>query len=203
MGGLGDLVGEATELVLHKRQRVVAETALAESAVGDERGDTSARLGRIAGRHQPRRCRFGCKSGRLALEAEVGGADDLALAERDAAHELGQVLAERRRGDECLDLPQTIRRGEAIGPGAHLAQRRHICGDPGEAVGGELVAFKEGGVNRSAGSHPRRQRAPRRRFVALGGGECKREVICAADVLSRAGHALGHDLPFLPLSASE
>jgi hypothetical protein len=78
-------------------------------------------------------------------------ADRLDLAHRDAAGDAGEVLGEAELEDQLLALGQPPRLPEPLGPGAGLAQGLDVGLEPGEAVGGVLLALQAGGVDAAAG----------------------------------------------------
>ena len=78
------------------------------------------------------------------------GAGDLDLRHRDAAGELGEVLAGADLQDQALGFAEPACGLEAGGPGGELADGFGISRDPGEAVGGELVRLERGGGEAAA-----------------------------------------------------
>jgi hypothetical protein len=116
-------------------------------------------------------------------QAEIGGADHLALVHRDAAEDLRQILSEADADDEFLHLAEGARRGQTLGIGGELPDALHIGGQPGEAVGGALLAL-DGGVGDAPAlghqgahrGHRLRQHGIHRDHGALGeidqGGRC-------------------------------
>ncbi len=79
----------------------------------------------------------------LGLEAQRGRrAHHLALAHRDAAEELLQVLAEPDAHEERLGLAEAPLACEAGRVGAELDDRLGVGREPGEAVGGVLLGLE-------------------------------------------------------------
>ena len=121
------LVGEAAELVADHLV-VVVEAGGAEAGGARRRRSISVdqpargrrRCCRRRSAPRPRGC--GSAATRLGAEADVGRADDLDLRHRDAAGELGEVLAEADLQDQPLDLAEAPGGVEAAGPAGELAQ---------------------------------------------------------------------------------
>ena len=76
-------------------------------------------------------------------QAEIGGADDLALAHWNAAQDLRQEFTDADRDQQLLDLAQRAGDVRALGKGADLADALGIGREPGEAVGGALLAVEQ------------------------------------------------------------
>ena len=140
-------IDEAAELATHFFHRLVAETERAEVAgvetIGDQFGDAEPRGGcvgrdQLADRGRVQRRRIG---------AEVGRPHDLDLADGDAALQLSEIFAERHLKDELFQFATGVR----LGPASHLADRRDIGRDPGEAMGRELFALQQLGIDLALG----------------------------------------------------
>ncbi len=76
-------------------------------------------------------------------QSEIGGTNDLALAHRNAAQNLRQKFADPDLDQEFLDLAQRAGVMGALGEGRHLADAFDIGREPGEAVGGALLAVEQ------------------------------------------------------------
>ena len=76
-------------------------------------------------------------------QAEIGRAHDLALADRDAALDLGEIFAEPDADDQLFDLGEQPGLLHALGIGGELAHRLDIGREPGEAMGGALLAVEQ------------------------------------------------------------
>ena len=98
-------------------------------------------------------------------EAEIGGADHLPLAHRDAGEHLGEVFAHGNAVDEGFGLIELASLCQALCPERHLAQAFHVGRGPGEAVGGVLMLLHGAARNAAVdGDEPRRHgRGPSRR----------------------------------------
>ena len=76
-------------------------------------------------------------------EAEIGGPHDLALADRDAAENLRQIFAEPDADQQLFDLGEPPARLHARGIGGELPHRLDVGREPGEPVGGALLAVEQ------------------------------------------------------------
>ena len=76
-------------------------------------------------------------------QPHIGGARKLALAHRDAALDLGKVFAEADLDDQLLDLAEPSGGLQALRVVGELAHTFHIGGEPGERVGGALLALEQ------------------------------------------------------------
>src|SRR5262249_9302872 len=72
----------------------------------------------------------------------VGGPHDLALTHRDTAENLAQILAEPDLGDQLLGLAEPAGKVQLVCPGRQLADGFDIGREPGEAMGGALLAIE-------------------------------------------------------------
>ncbi len=79
--------------------------------------------------------------------------DDLALAHRDSAFDPRQVLADPDLEQELLERAEPAGLLQAQRPVLHLAQRLDIGREPGQAVGGLLVALEALRVELAARGH--------------------------------------------------
>ena len=114
------LVGKAAELVADHLELVV-------QPCGAEAGGALL-LGQQPGQPHPRRVRVAVPDQPIGIRPEpvIGQADvlrpgHLALAHRDAAPELGQVLAETDLQDQPLGLAEGAGRQQPLGPEVELA----------------------------------------------------------------------------------
>ena len=193
--GMGrDLVlAEAAELVLHHGEHLVVETGIAEIALGDQFGN--ARPGRriVAGRHQGADIRRQEGGDGLAGDAHVGGAQDLALAEQQAAGELAEIFAEGRAQHQPLELTEIAARLQSLRPAEHLAQALDIGRGPGQAVGGVLFRLErlcgDPAIRRDLG----RDALPGRGEQRVGGGQRRAAGRQEVDLGGGGiGHGVGH-----------
>ena len=97
---------------------------------GVARRDQRLDLGRAqAGRHLHHR------------EAEVGRPDDLVLADRNAAGDLGQIFTDADANDQFLGLAERTGRRHPLGVRRQLPNRFDVGREPGQAMGGALLAI--------------------------------------------------------------
>ena len=89
---------------------------------------------------------------RLGADAEVGRAADLDLAHGHAAHELAEIFAEAGLQDQRLQLAEATVGVEPLGPALDLPERLHIGGEPGEAMGGELLGLQQVRIHAAVGA---------------------------------------------------
>ena len=80
---------------------------------------------------------------RRGHEPEIGRAHKLTLAHRNTARDLGKVFAEADPDQEFLQLAQGAGIVHPLGIGRELADRFNIGREPGQAVGGALLAFEQ------------------------------------------------------------
>src|SRR5262249_42304933 len=85
--------GEAVELLADQDERIVAQRRFAESVLRDQDCETLSNAGAVALAHKTRGGAVIAQGPNLILDAEVGGADDFALAHGDAAGHLREVFA--------------------------------------------------------------------------------------------------------------
>ena len=171
--GRHPVVGKAAELLAHQAEFLV-EGAVAEGgntlALGHDRGQPHPRRVTIT-RAQTRHRRIGAEGRQHRLaDPDIGGPDDLALAHRDAAGDLGEVFAAADGQDQPLDLAQLGRRLQPCCPARHLAQACRVGGQPGQPVGGVLLGLQHPPGDPAPGADPQRQQAPRRAHQRLGRG---------------------------------
>ena len=83
---------------------------------------------------------LGDRSGR---EPDIGRPHDLALAHRNAALDLREILADPDLDDELFDLAEAAGRVHALGVGRELADRFDVGGQPGQPVGRALLAVED------------------------------------------------------------
>src|SRR5580692_8586801 len=82
------------------------------------------------------------RNGRGA-QAHVSEPDDLALAHRNTAENLRQKLASADADQKLFGLTEAAARLQPLGVSCKLADRFDIGGEPGEAVGGPLLAVED------------------------------------------------------------
>ena len=158
-------VGEATHLAADRLERLV-EAGVADRAVGgvaDELGERGAVCRRIAAADQRLDRRRLAERPHLAVrKAEVGQPDDLALIHRQAAEDLGEVLAEADAGQKLLGPAEAALLVHPPRISRELADGFDISRKPGEAVDGVLLSLDPLGAELAVGKHPladRRHRA--------------------------------------------
>ncbi len=91
--------------------------------------------------------------GRGVARLQVRGPDDLVLAHRQAAQQLGQVLAEADAQHQLLAGAEPAGAGQALRPGGQLRQRLDGRRGPGEAVHLALPGLHQGRVDAPVGRH--------------------------------------------------
>jgi hypothetical protein len=157
-------VDEAPELTAHLVERLVIQPKRAEAAgvetVRDEFGDAAAHRRRVAGDQLGDGRRL---KGRT-VEAEVARPHDLDLADGDAALQLREIFTIGRLQDQAFEFAARPR----FGPAPHLAQRRHVGGDPGKAVRSELLALQQLRIDLALRRHQRPHRFTHSGFMAAG-----------------------------------
>ena len=122
----------------------VVEPAIADgraAVVGHQRDQAGAVLRRVAGRDELVDRAGKARGHGLGVEPEIGGAHELALAHQDAARHLRQKLAGADAHQQLLDLAEPALLAHPLRIGRELADRLHIGREPGEAVGGALLAL--------------------------------------------------------------
>ena len=87
-------------------------------------------------------------------KAEIARPHQLALAHRNAADDLGEIFAERDAHEVFLDLAERAGAGHAFGIGGELAHRLDIGGEPGQPVGGALLAIEQAADRLACHHHP-------------------------------------------------
>src|SRR6202030_4081043 len=78
-------------------------------------------------------------------QAQIGQADDLALAHGNAAENLGQIFAGADAHDQILDLAEIAGVDHPRRIGRKLPDRLHVGREPGQAMGGALLAVEHPG----------------------------------------------------------
>jgi len=158
MGGFGMVVGVAGELLADLDQRRVVERGIAVAAgrlaLGEQGCDAGTHRTREAPCAQQRHRRVGLeRAAQCAVGVERVDAKDLALAHRQPAGQLREVLAERRLEHQGLELAELAARLEPASPAQHLVQRLAIGGGPGKAVRTGLFALQRIACVRVLGQH--------------------------------------------------
>ncbi len=87
------------------------------------------------------------------FEAEVGKTDDLALVHRNAAEYLGEIFAKPDSREQLLGFAKATLLAHAPGISRHFLDRFHVCGEPGEAMGGVLFRLDLGDVELAVDAH--------------------------------------------------
>ncbi len=157
--GFGVVVRVARELLADLDQHRVVERRVAEAArrraLRDQRRDARAHRAREPLATQQRDRRVGLEgAAQRAVRVERVDAEDLALAHRQSAGELPQVLAERRLQHQGLEFAELAVRLETTAPADHLVQGLAVGGCPGEAVRARLLLLQRvAGVGGCCGEH--------------------------------------------------
>src|SRR3954471_16293447 len=135
------LLGEAAELVADEVEAVVGQAERAEVALGDQLGEAGLLLGRrtLGDEAADRLAQKAAERG--LRQIQVVRTDELDLAHRDAARDPGQVLAKADLENQALALAQPARLAQPLRPALELRQRLDVGLEPGEAVGGVLLAL--------------------------------------------------------------
>ena len=87
-------------------------------------------------------------------KAEVARPHQFALAHRNPADDLGEIFAERDAHEVFLDLAERAGADHPFGIGGELAHGLHIGGEPGQPVGGALLAIEQAGDRVAFHHHP-------------------------------------------------
>ena len=147
---------EAAHLRADRLQRLV-ETGIADAGgalvLAEERDEAGAVFRRVAVCDQGiDGIRAGGRHG-LLREAERRQPEDLALAHRNAAENLGCVFAGTDAQRIILDGAVAAFRLEALAIGLELAKGRDIGRKPGQAMSGVLLGLQPGGGNPAVDEH--------------------------------------------------
>ena len=170
-------LGEFSHFLADRFERVVETVIQHQRTAAPHQLDEARAVLRIvaagdptldSGRHPRRDLR--------APQAEIGGPDDLALADRDAADGLREVFADTHADGQRFELAQSPGIAHALGVGCKLPHRLHIGREPGKAVGGALLAVQNPARHVPGRRHPR--------------AHCQRSV--GQQRLERRGRILGH-----------
>ena len=125
---------ELAHFLAHRGQRLV-EARISERRhtrlLGDQLGNARLDLVGEPGLDQHRHSRI-CKEFRdlRRWDPKLTRANDLALAHRNAAADLREILAERRTSEQLLHLAETPFRIQPPHPPEHLAQRFDVGREP-------------------------------------------------------------------------
>ena len=87
-------------------------------------------------------------------QTEVARPHQFALAHRNAADDLREIFAERDAHEVFLDLAERAGRDHPFGIGGELAHGLHIGGEPGQPMGGALLAVEQAAVRLAGDNHP-------------------------------------------------
>ncbi len=137
-------VGELAHLVADRGERLV-EPAIADRrlVVPAHQLDQAGPALDVARRHQPFERPRHALGDRRGREPDIGRPHDLALAHRNAALDLREILADPDLDDELLDLAEAAAGVHALRIGRELADRLDIGGEPGKPVGRALLAIED------------------------------------------------------------
>ena len=164
-------IGEAAHLRADRLEGLV-QAGIADRArmgVRDQRREPGAGLDRVAGRDQLLD-RAGPQGGDLRfLQPEIAWADDLALVHRDPAEDLREIFAKADARHQRLGLAEPSLGLHPAGIAAKLLDRLDIGREPGEAVGGVLLALDRGGAQPAVLAQPQAQRGGGARKQGLDG----------------------------------
>ena len=122
---------------------------------------------------------------RARAQAQIGQADDLALAHGNAAENLRQIFAGADAHDQIFDLAEIAGVDHPPGVGRKLPDRLDIGGEPGEAVGGALLAVEHPGHRAALDRDPRGDGAAGIGKQRLGGGD---RLVERCDQVLAGGH---------------
>jgi len=138
-------VGELAHFLADRIEGVV-ETAVADGgvvAMDHQFDQPGAVRDRVAGADQPFHRGVQAGADLFAGEPEIERAHELALAHRNAAEDLGEVFTDPDADDELLDVAEAPGLRHALRIGGELPDRVRISGEPGEAMGGALLAVEQ------------------------------------------------------------
>ena len=89
-----------------------------------------------------------------ARQSQIGGPHHLALAHRDAARNLRDIFSEPDANEQLLGLAKRSLAGHARGIGGKLTHRLRIGREPGEPMGGALLAVEQAADDMAFHRHP-------------------------------------------------
>ena len=152
-------VGELAHLLADGIQRLI-ETAVADRGrwlPGHQLDQARAVPNRIAGGDQEIERRRPTRRDLAGHQAEIREPQDLALAHRNAAGDLGDVFAESDADDQFFEFAETTDLGHARRIGRELAHGLDISRKPGEPVRGALLRIealaRNTAIKLDAGAH--------------------------------------------------
>ena len=207
--GIGEFAHLVADLFIGVLEARIAEGRRAR--IGrDQFGEPCPHGGGVAAHHQ---LLHGIVEEDLRLvmrDAQIAHAHRFALAHRNAAGYLREILAESGLDDQRLEFaePALLRHPRRIG--SKLAQRLHIGREPGKAMHRELLLFDqrrrnlavfrdlrenrgfrlgEEGIRRFHGAHRRRQKV-----VEKGGAPSRRGGGCSGVGLAHGANSLVSDI---------
>ena len=181
-------VGELAHFIADRRQRVV-ETAIADGGavvrahqLDQARAALDIRVSvQLSQRPGHARC------DRLSREPDVGGTHDFALAHGNATRNLGEVFADPDLDEQLLGLPEPAGGLHPLRVSCELAHGFDVSREPGQTMGGALLAVEQivdhAFVDRHPSAH-RRRRLRQERIGRLG------RLPCESDQLRRGVGAL-------------
>ena len=111
------------------------------------RGDVAVRDERLDRRRQAR-------SDGGSRQAEIGQANDLVLAHRNAAEDLRHVFRAADPDDQVFGFPEQPLALHPLGIGRELTQSLDISREPGQPVGGALFAIQKLRLRLAVHRHP-------------------------------------------------
>ena len=135
-------LGELAHLVADGFQRVV-EPVIEQRARSQQLDQACSALGGVAGGDQEFELRRHSRRDLRAGDAQIREPDDLALAHRDAAEDLRDVLAEADAHRDRLELAEPPLAAQPLRIGGELAHGLDVGGEPREPVRGALLAIED------------------------------------------------------------
>ena len=158
MGMRRDLGGAETAHLRADCLKRLVETGIADAGralvLAEQRDEAGAVLRRVAFGDQGLGSVRASGGDSLLREAERRQAEDLALAHRNAAENLGGVFAGADAQRVILYGAVAAFRLQALAIGLELAQGRDIGREPGQAMGRVLLGLQPRGRNAAVDQHP-------------------------------------------------
>ena len=190
-------VGKLAHFLADRFQRVV-EAAGADRgvvALAHQFDQAGAALRGIAVDDQALDVALDARGNLRGREAEIARPHQFALAHRNAADDLRQIFAERDAHQQFLDLAERAGLGHAFGIGRELAHRFNVGGEPGQPVGGALLAVEQAGNRLAGDGHPFAHLGHRVREQGIERGGCFPAQLDQIEFVGGAGGGDGHGDP--------
>ena len=149
-------IGELTHFLADRFQRLVEATDADRRvmALAHQRHQARAPLGGVAAGDQALDHRIDAGGDLRRRQAEVARPHHLTLAHGNAADNLSDIFAEPDANQMLLGFAQCAVTGHAFGIGGELAYRFDIGGEPGQPVGGALLAIEQAADHMAFHHHP-------------------------------------------------